>query len=1146
MPTLIADVFHKDPRQHILPNQGVAKVGDVDEGILRYELETFVCDGEYARGLERILDAFLKHVGYHEQPGVWVSGFFGSGKSHLVKVLRCLWVDHQFRDGSRARGIVTVPRGIRDYLVELDTAGRRHGGLHAISGVIDQSEQPTMRRALLSLVFKSKGLPGNWQQARFCRWLQRAGRLEEVRQRVEGAGANWELELANLFVSPVIARALLDIDANLGRSETNIRELLKTQFQTKDDPTNDEIVETIRDVLGDAQGRIPCTLLVIDEVQQTIGEDDTTRSYDFQTLAEKLCSSFQGRLLLVATGQNALTGVPSLQRLQGRFPVQVNLSDADVKSVIRQTILRKRPDRTAEIEAVLTHCSGEIDRHLRGTRLEPRPEDRQHLVADYPVLPTRRRFWDAALRALDRGGNSGQLRNQLRIIHEAVRAIADRPLGEVIPAQAIFAQIATQLVQAGILLPEIDRLIRSQNDGTPDGHLRADLCALIYIIGRIPRDDQAQDLGLRATAETLADLMVTDLTAGSASLRERIGEQLQRLVDLAVLLRIGDEYRLQTEEGKAWEGDFQECLRRLSNDPAHLAALRTERLRGAVAEVLSPLRLRQGQSRIPRRLGLRYGEAVPPAEADIVLWVRDGWEVTERQVLEEALAAGQDSADIFAFLPKQSPNEVLRHLAAYHAAKEVLDRRPVPSTAAGVEARQAMETRKQAAERELQQLVQGIVEGAVIVLGGGTPVEGRRLAERIVTAAQHALARRYPEFDRADHPRWDQVREHARRGDPSALQAVGHDGDIDQHPVTKAVLAALGSGTKGNELRRKLADPPYGWGQDAVDAALVLLVQGGFVSATRDGVEKSARELDANAIGPCTFRAKRHIITRAQRIAVRELLTSFSIDCQRIGEAEGCRELLRRLKAVAEAAGGDPPLPPKPDATWLHELEALSDDELLNAVHAAAERLKQADEDWRAAGDRISARRPAWDLLCRLLEHARDLPGIGDLESQRQAILEQRRLLAEPDPLPPLLQQLADRLRQALAERAQAHRRALELAETELAADPAWHALAAEDQQRLRQDCQLLPLPEPERSTPEQLLAALDQRSLAQWATETDAVPGRARRAREHAIATVQPKARAARLPRATITTPAELQAWLEQARAELERQLREGPLVVP
>ncbi len=78
--------------------------------VLRYELDTFVCDGQYEKGLEDILNTYLKCVEQSQQPGVWISGFYGSGKSHLVKMLRALWVNTEFQDKNTARGLANLPR----------------------------------------------------------------------------------------------------------------------------------------------------------------------------------------------------------------------------------------------------------------------------------------------------------------------------------------------------------------------------------------------------------------------------------------------------------------------------------------------------------------------------------------------------------------------------------------------------------------------------------------------------------------------------------------------------------------------------------------------------------------------------------------------------------------------------------------------------------------------------------------------------------------------------------------------------------------------------------------------------------------------------------------------------------------------------
>src|SRR5690606_32899378 len=168
-----AEIYKHPPKQLKLLNNGVAKVSDghPDEELrtLEYELQTFVCEGQYEAGLRRILRTYLDHMGNPEQPAAWVSGFFGSGKSHLVKMLRYLWIDYTFEeDGASARGLAHLPEDVQDLLKELSTWGKRRGGLRAAAGTLGAGSSESVRLALLGIVFKSAGLPESYTQARFC------------------------------------------------------------------------------------------------------------------------------------------------------------------------------------------------------------------------------------------------------------------------------------------------------------------------------------------------------------------------------------------------------------------------------------------------------------------------------------------------------------------------------------------------------------------------------------------------------------------------------------------------------------------------------------------------------------------------------------------------------------------------------------------------------------------------------------------------------------------------------------------------------------------------------------------------------------------------------------------------------------------
>ena len=118
--TKICELLDRDPRTARLANNGQARITDTSEegarAELRAELESFVCDGQFGDALQRILDRYLANLGTPRQESAWVSGFFGSGKSHLLKMLGHLWVNTEFEDGATARALV---RGLPDDLASV-------------------------------------------------------------------------------------------------------------------------------------------------------------------------------------------------------------------------------------------------------------------------------------------------------------------------------------------------------------------------------------------------------------------------------------------------------------------------------------------------------------------------------------------------------------------------------------------------------------------------------------------------------------------------------------------------------------------------------------------------------------------------------------------------------------------------------------------------------------------------------------------------------------------------------------------------------------------------------------------------------------------------------------------------------------------
>ena len=684
------DVFQRDPDRIRLLNNGVAAMSDAldsnERRTLRFELEHFVCEGQYRSGLVRILESYVSRQGQPEQSAAWISGFFGSGKSHLAKMLRFLWTDYTFpEDGASARGLARLPHDVLELLTELSTLGRRGHGLHAAAGTLGAGAGESVRLALLGIVFKSADLPEGFPQARFCLWLKQNGLYDRMRAALEAEGRSFRSELNDLYVSPRIAKALLSADPSFADSEKAARAALRAQFSKPRDITTDEFIAALQDTLAPG-GEMPGSVVILDEVQQYIG-DDTGHSYVVQEIVEACSKRFGDRVLFVGTGQTALSGTPALHRLQGRFTINVELSDHDVETVIRRVVLAKRPDRVNDVQSSLEASAGEIDRHLVGTRIAPRGDDNSILVDDYPLLPVRRRFWEHALRAVDRAGMAGQLRTQLRIVYDAIRRSADEPVGTVVPADFLFDELSAHLIQSGVLLREIhEAIIKQRKDGTPDGELKSRLCALVFLIRKLPREAGA-DIGVRANVGTLVDLLVENLANDGAALRGRLPALLDELLDAGTLLKLDDEYSLQTRESSEWESEFRNRRNRLANDIARMAAERATLLGEEVQKVVGSTRLSHGVSKEPRKLSLHFS-ADPPADGgrDIPVWVRDGWGARENAVVAGARAAGADSPVIHVFVPRSQAEGLARLVADRGGAKATLEYKGVPSTPEGIEA----------------------------------------------------------------------------------------------------------------------------------------------------------------------------------------------------------------------------------------------------------------------------------------------------------------------------------------------------------------------------------------------------------------------------------------------------------------------------
>jgi hypothetical protein len=249
--------------------------------------------------------------------------------------------------------------------------------------------------------------------------------------------------------------------------------------------------------------------------------------------------------------------------------------------------------------------------------------------------------------------------------------------------------------------------------------------------------------------------------------------------------------------------------------------------------------------------------------------------------------------------------------------------------------------------------------------------------------------------------------------------------------------------------------------------------------------------------------------------------------------------LLDRPENSSAQSGGPPPAPEADKVPDIAKFKALSGNDLLAALAADAVTLRNKFKEWQAAAQKISARLPNWHLAERLVRL-----GAGEQSSDLDSIETSRQLLAEPDPVPPLVSAAADALRTKLNEAHMAWETAWAKGEQRLVNDVTWGRLTPEQKHTIRQQCRLLPVTKPVVDTAHSIAEALGQRGLSEWENMIKALPTRIDDALAEAAALLEPKARTVNLPGVLLKTKPELDEWLDKVRDQIAKALASGPVI--
>lgn len=1138
------ELFNLNPEENNLLNDGVVEINisndDKGKATLRHELKTFVCEGEYQKGLYRILSTYLKHIDDPKQPAVWVSGFFGSGKSHLVKMLAYLWEDYTFADGASARSIKQLPTDVSDLFTELDRKQKVQGKLSVV-GTLKDFPSADIRYSFLQLVLNALGLPQQFHHFKFVYWAKQEGIYDDLKNIIEAQGKNFRKEYENLFVSSVLAKAVLQIKPDFAENEAQVKENFKANFKRQESISREQFISTLKtEVLPLYYGdKIPCTIIVLDEVQQFIGQDGN-KTIDIQNLAQDVCSNFDGKFLLIGTGQNALAETPLLQPLQARFSVKVLLSDTDVETVTRKTILEKKPSAVTAIDKKIESAMGEISRTLDGTIFGYTSEDRKTAVADYPLIPPFRKFWKKIFQVVDVSGTTGQLRSQIRIVNDCVKILADKDLGYIIPADFIFEQKQRDMLQSALLLQEINNQIEERKAKGGDSLLEGRILSVVFLLDQLPKDSQGNLP--KSDAKTIADLLIDNLNEPTDPFRAKVSKLLHKMVDTdKALMRIEDEYKLQTKEGAEWEQEYtKNAVAINARGEDKIQSLRQQKIYETFKAKTNTINILHGNAKMNRPFELWDKADRPNTESRLNLWIRDGWQENETVVLNEIRSEGNDTPIAYVFVKKLRDADLRSEIIKYLAASATLGVKGQPTSPEGQQARKSMETRLGKAEETINEMVSAIYLDAKVFLAGGTAVDSGSLRENIEAALNSIADRQFPDYrNKADFKNWDKALRRSMEGDTDALKQIAFNGDAKDHPAAIDILRFMGNASKkGKEIREHFSKATYGWSQDAIDALLIVLKNAELISSNDNNLKPAA-------INAAIFKKEIHTITAGEKIKLRRLYLHAGIDCKPNEELQASILFIAKLHALINTISGDIPLPEPINTKFINDLENLDGNERLRRILDDHAELTTNCTEWQQKQSVVTKRLPAWRLLADLEGYLPLNDEAAKLTDQIDAIRANRLFFHEPDPIEPLLAAITAMLMGLLRKAKEKYRNIYDQNMDALQANTYFVKLGPEQKRIILQKHQLLVKTEIKDLDAKGLGNELKNNSLEQWDTKIAALPEQFRLALEEAMKLAVPDAQPLSIPKQTITNTQELDSYLAQLKTEIQALLDKGITVI-
>ena len=487
-------------------------------------LEAEVNEYQITRGIERnfrrFLDAYRDAVttGNVHEIGVWVSGFYGSGKSSFTKYLGFALDAQRLVNGHPFAELLASRIENSDLRQDFRTLTRTQPAtvinLDLASDQLVSDTSQTVTNVLYWKVLQWAGYSRVQILADFEYILDRQGRLEEFHDAYETEhGQAWKAvhndRIVGVRRAAVLASRLLpdlfpDADAFIHHRTLVVNDTVRDRASA--------IIDLIRRKSGRQN-----IIFMIDEAGQYIAPRRELM-LNLQGLAQQLKELGSGRVWIVATGQQTLSDLvdipslnsPDLARLKDRFPLSLELDSSDIQEITHRRLLRKTVDGDRLVRSLFTSQGPALITRTRlsdTTQFGADPTEDQ-FAALYPFLPSHFGLLLDTVRALARtaGGALG-LRSAIRLVQDVLVSatgdpgnpdapLADQPVGALVSVDRFYDILKADIRRSYEFIPDaVDRVSRAY-PGNPFATRVAKAIGVLQPLDGFPR-----------TAENLAALL---------------------------------------------------------------------------------------------------------------------------------------------------------------------------------------------------------------------------------------------------------------------------------------------------------------------------------------------------------------------------------------------------------------------------------------------------------------------------------------------------------------------------------------------------------------------------------------------------------------------------------------------------------------